>query len=56
MAAQLVEVGLSRKCFKEAEEELMEDEEMMNCLTKFMMQKYHKEKGVEQNASDSLSL
>ena len=44
MSAQLVEVGLSRKCFKE--EELMEDEEMMNCLTKFMMQKYHKEKGV----------
>ena len=51
-----MEVGLSRKCFEEAEEEVVEGEETMNCLTKFMMQKYHKEKRVEQSASDSLSL
>ena len=34
----------------------MEDREIINCLTNFMTQKYHNEKGVEQSGSDSTQI
>ena len=49
-----VKVSLSHKRFKEAEEEAMEDKEIMNCLTIFMMLTLHPliQERVEQSGSD----